>query len=237
MQFNHFKQKVGDDVPEWRPRKPPVRQTLRGRFCTLSPLDVMKHGKALYEAYSLTPDDRDWTYLFSDKPTNRVSFANNLNVMAHSDDPLYFAVIDNATRKAAGTVAFVRIEPVYGVQEIGSVIWSPLLRRRAAGTEAIYLMLAHTFDTLGYRRCEWRCDSLNEASKTAAVRFGFTYEGTFRQAVVYKGRNRDTDWFAIIDSEWPALRRAYRWWLSPDNFDRHGKQIRPLRDFMIARSA
>jgi len=140
-------------------------------------------------------------------------------------------VIDQANGRAVGTCAFLRIDPANGAAELGTINWSPLMKRSALGSEAIFLMLRHLFDDLGYRRCEWKCDSLNLPSRQAAERFGFRYEGTFRQAVVVKGRTRDTDWLSIIDGEWPALRLAFAAWLSPDNIGDDGRQERRLQAF------
>jgi len=140
-------------------------------------------------------------------------------------------VIDQANGRAVGTCAFLRIDPANGAAELGTINWSPLMKRSALGSEAIFLMLRHLFDDLGYRRCEWKCDSLNLPSRQAAERLGFRYEGTFRQAVVVKGRTRDTDWLSIIDGEWPALRSAFAAWLSPDNIGDDGRQERRLQAF------
>lgn len=140
-------------------------------------------------------------------------------------------VIDRANGRAVGTCAFLRIDPANGVAELGTINWSPLMKRSVLGSEAIFLMLRHLFDDLGYRRCEWKCDSLNLPSRQAAERLGFRYEGTFRQAVVVKGRTRDTDWLSIVDGEWPARRAAFAAWLSPDNIGDDGRQARQLQAF------
>lgn len=142
-------------------------------------------------------------------------------------------VVDQANGRAVGTCAFLRIDPANGVAELGTINWSPLMRRSALGSEAIFLMLRHLFDDLGYRRCEWKCDSLNLPSRQAAERLGFRYEGTFRQAVVVKGRTRDTDWLSIIDAEWPARHAAFAAWLSPDNIGGDGRQKRRLQAFQL----
>jgi RimJ/RimL family protein N-acetyltransferase len=146
------------------------------------------------------------------------------------DDPLFHAVIDKRTNKAVGFATFMRIDPVMGVIEVGNINFSPALQRTPAATEAMFLMMQRVFNELGYRRYEWKCDNLNAPSHKAAKRLGFTYEGLFRQALVYKGRNRDTAWFSIIDSEWPALEKAFNAWLSEDNFDESGNQVRKLEN-------
>ena len=142
--------------------------------------------------------------------------------MAQSADPLQFAVVDAATERASGTLSLMRIDPAHGVIEVGNVNFSPALQRTTASTEAQYLLMRHVFDDLGYRRYEWKCDSLNARSRVAAERLGFSFEGIFRQAVVYKGRSRDTAWYSVIDSEWPAVRRGFERWLHPDNMEPDG---------------
>jgi len=144
------------------------------------------------------------------------------------DDPLFYTVIDAETNKVVGIAAFLRIDPKNGVIEVGHIHFSPLLQKRRAATEAIFLLMQRVFDELGYRRFEWKCDALNAPSRAAALRFGFQFEGIFRQAIVYKGRNRDTAWFAIIDADWPRLKQAYTHWLNPANFDERGQQLRSL---------
>jgi RimJ/RimL family protein N-acetyltransferase len=149
-------------------------------------------------------------------------------VACRGDDPLVHAIIDKASGEAVGTAALMRIEPEAGVIEIGSITYSPRLQRRPAGTEAMYLMMRRVFDEIGYRRYEWKCNALNAPSRAAALRYGFRYEGLFRQATITRGRNRDTTWFSVIDSEWPALRAAFERWLDPANFDAAGRQRHSL---------
>ena len=146
-----------------------------------------------------------------------------------SDDPLFHAIVDTATGKAVGIATYMRIDPRHGVIEVGNLNFSPLLQRKPAATEAIYLMMKRVFE-MGYRRYEWKCDSLNAPSRAAAQRLGFSYEGIFRQASVYKGRSRDTAWYAMIDKEWPELDRAFRRWLDPKNVDAQGRQRERLSD-------
>ncbi len=232
LHLNQFNQEIGASLEAWTPRPLPARATLNGSFCTLEPINPRLHAEALWSAYRNAEDDRDWTYLPSSRPENRPAFDRYLETLDASTDPLHFAVIDTKTNKAVGSAALMRIDPKNGVLEIGHINWSPLLRRQRTGTEAIYRLLEHAFDHLGYRRCEWKCDSLNEPSRKAAARYGFRHEGIFRQAVVYKGRNRDTAWYSIIDSEWPVLRTAFQSWLAVDNFDENGHQKRKLEEFM-----
>ena len=201
---------------------------MEGRFCRVEPLDP-RHAEALFHAYHLAPDDRDWTYLpAEERPIDLTAFRAQLAAYAASNDPLHFAVIDKVTSLAVGTCAYLRITPDHGVIEIGYIAWSPLLQRRPASTEAMYLLMRRAFDELGYRRYEWKCDSLNAPSRTAAERYGFTFEGIFRQAMITKGRNRDTAWFSITSAEWPLIRRAFEAWLAPENFDAGGRQRQSL---------
>lgn len=223
---------VGDPVPGWSPRSAPPRTRREGRFCALEPLSAEKHAADLYAANALDTEGRNWTYLsvgpFADFETYRAWLAR----MEAGRDPLFMAIVDAKTGKAVGVAAFMRIDPANGVIEVGHLNFSPLLQKRPAATEAMFLMMGRVFDELAYRRYEWKCDSLNAASRKAAARLGFLYEGTFRQAVVYKGRNRDTAWFAMTDKDWPALKAGYLRWLAPDNFDAAGGQKRSLQDCM-----
>jgi RimJ/RimL family protein N-acetyltransferase len=201
-----------------------------GRYCRLEPVSVTRHEADLFAAYMEAPDDRDWTYLFWERPERREEFHSYLTKLETSDDPLHFAILETRTGKAVGTAALMRIEPAHGVIEVGSITFSPRLKQTPAATESMYLLMRRAFDELGYRRYEWKCDSLNAPSRAAAERYGFTFEGIFRKAIVYKGRNRDTAWYSITDAEWPRLRAAFEAWLDPTNFD-EGLQKRRLSDF------
>lgn len=201
-----------------------------GRYCRLEPLDVERHAVELFEAYMDAPDERDWTYVKRRRPTSLEEFRRELTMLAASPDPLNFAVVDRASAEAVGTITLMRIDPPHGGIEVGGVIYSPRMQRKAAGTEAIYLLGCRVFDELGYRRFEWKCDSLNARSMAAARRYGFQFEGIFRQAIVYHGRNRDTAWFSMLDSEWPRVRAGFERWLDPDNFDEQGRQRRSLAE-------
>jgi RimJ/RimL family protein N-acetyltransferase len=214
---------------DWQPRPRPGRTPLDGRYCRLEPLDSARHGDELFAA-SMAPGAEDrFRYLF-ETPQDRAGFGAWLARVAASEDPLYFAVIDRASGRAEGRQALMRIVPEYGVIEIGSILWGPAIARTRVATEALFLCARHAFDDLGYRRFEWKCNARNEPSKRAARRFGFVYEGTFRQHMVTKGENRDTAWFSIIDAEWPPLRRAFERWLAPANFDGEGRQRTRLED-------
>ena len=220
-----------NDLKNWQPRPRPGRVTLEGRYCRLEPLDPAKHGDAMFDA-SMGPDaERLFRYLF-DSPQDRASYEGWLERSARSEDPLFFAVIDRATGRAEGRQTLMRITPEHGVIEIGNILWGPRIARTRVATEAFFLHARYIFEELGYRRFEWKCNNANEPSRRAAARFGFTFEGVFRQAMVVKGRNRDTAWFSILDDEWPRLAAAYDRWLAPGNFDEEGVQRSGLASFM-----
>jgi RimJ/RimL family protein N-acetyltransferase len=207
----------------------PPRTPIAGHYCRIEPLES-GHARALYDADAEDTGHRNWTYLSVEPPSDADSYQRWIASLARSLDPLFFAVIGESGR-AEGLVNYMRITPAHGVVEIGHVHFSPRLQRTRAGTEAIFLMMRRVFDELGYRRCEWNCDSRNEPSRAAALRYGFSFEGTFRQAMVVKGRNRDSAWFSVIDGEWPRIRGATESWLAPDNFDASGRQRRRLAEF------
>ena len=225
MPVNAHGQPVGAAVPGWHPRQQPTRTPLQGRFCRLEPLDPA-HADDLFAAYCEAPDGRDWTYLPVEQFEDRAAYRAFVAGQARSSDPLHFAILVDG--KAVGAAALMRIEPASGVVEVGHIAFSPRLQRTPAGTEALFLLMRRVFDELGYRRLEWKCDSLNEPSRRAALRYGFSYEGLFRQAIVTKGRNRDTAWFSMLDTEWPRLRTSFEAWLSAGNFDAQGAQKRSL---------
>jgi RimJ/RimL family protein N-acetyltransferase len=214
---------------DWQPRPRPARVTLEGQFCRLEPLDPARHGDQLFAA-SMAPGAEDRLRFLFESPQDRAAFEGWLARAAASDDPLFFAVIDRSSQRCEGRQAFLRITPEHGVIEIGSILWGPAIARTRVATESLFLSAQYAFDELGYRRFEWKCNARNEPSIRAARRFGFTYEGTFRQHMVVKGLSRDTAWFAVTDGEWPAIRRAFERWLAPDNFDQHGRQHARLED-------
>lgn len=215
------------DLTEWKGVPVPGRETLAGRYVRLEPLNVVAHGEALYGAAVADGADDRFRYLPERPPAGRLEFDGWLRRAAASTDPLFFAVVDQATGRAEGRQALMRIDAGNGVIEIGHILWGPRLARTRGATEALFLVADHVF-ALGYRRFEWKCNDQNAPSKRAAERFGFTSEGVFRQHLVVKGLNRDTAWFSIIDAEWPRLRDAYLAWLAPDNFDADGVQGTPL---------
>lgn len=225
---NQYGQPVGPAVDGWSERPRPQQLATVGRYCRLEPVDVERHAADLFAAYMNAPDGRDWTYLFSERPESPALFGEYLAKLAASRDPLHYAIVDAHMGKPVGTAALMRIDPIHGVIEVGNIAFSPLMKRTRVGTEAMYLLMRQVFDVLGYRRYEWKCDCLNAASRSAAERYGFTFEGIFRRAVVYKGRNRDTAWYSIIAEEWPRMRMAFETWLEPQNFDERGQQKRSL---------
>ena len=228
MSTNAYGQPIGPSVAGWSVRERPSRAPMVGRYCRLEPVDAERHAADLFDAYAEAPDDRDWTYLFADRPKDAPACHTYVETLAASTDPLHFAIIESANGQAVGTAALMRIEPAHGVIEVGAIAYSPLLKHTRAGTDAMYVMMRRAFDELGYRRYEWKCDTLNAPSHAAARRYGFTFEGIFRQAIVYKGRSRDTAWYSITDLEWPRVRAGLEAWLAPDNFDSTGAQRRSL---------
>jgi RimJ/RimL family protein N-acetyltransferase len=220
---DEFGQPIGAAVTGWTSRAQPARTAIAGRYCRVEAVDL-RHAEDLYEAYRSAPDGRDWTYMSVGPFASLAAYREQMTRMMASADPLHYAIIDLASGKAVGTLALMRIDPANGVIEIGFVAYSPKVQRTPMGTEAQYLLMRHAFDDLGYRRYEWKCDHLNAPSRRAALRYGFQFEGIFRQAVIYKGRSRDTAWFAIIDSEWPRIKHGFEQWLAPANFDTAGQQ-------------
>ena len=224
---NSFGQPIGDAVLDWRSALIPSRATLVGQRCELEPLDLAKHGDALFEANE-RGDGSNWTYLFADPPKTREAYLQYMQASFTGNDLFCYAILDKASARAVGVASYMRIVPEHGCIEVGHINFSPALQRTPIATEAMYLMMKNVFDT-GYRRYEWKCDSLNAPSRAAAQRLGFSFEGVFRKAIVYKGRSRDTASYAITDDEWPAVRGAFEQWLAPENFDAHGAQRVQLR--------
>jgi RimJ/RimL family protein N-acetyltransferase len=206
----------------------PARRVLDGRYARLEPL-AAAHAPALFEASSGPGADARFAYLFDLPPAAPADLAAWIARMAAGDDPLFSAVIDKTSGRAAGRQALMRITPEHGVIEIGHILWGPAIARTRVATEALYLAACHVFEDLGYRRFEWKCHNENEKSKAAALRFGFSFEGVFRQHMWGKGASRDTAWFSMLDSEWPGYKREYERWLAPSNFDAAGGQLSRLR--------
>ena len=214
---------VGFSLPDWKPPDPPSRQPMVGRTCRLEVLDPERHAGDLYLANAEDRENRIWVYLPYGPFASEAAYRKWADEVCAVNDPIFFAIVDAQTDKPTGVASYLRITPASGSIEVGHINYSPRLQRTPAATEAMYLMMKRVFEA-GYRRYEWKCDALNARSRAAALRLGFSYEGVFRQATVYKGRNRDTAWYAMIDSEWPALEAAYTRWLDPLNFDSDGRQ-------------
>ncbi len=206
----------------------PERVTREGRYVTVAPLNAAVHGRSLWEKSSGAANDALWEYLFDGPYPDFASFETDMERKASSTDPLFFALVDRASGEAVGRASFMRIEPKHRVIEVGSILFTPALQRTRGATEAMYLMARYVFEELGYRRYEWKCNAENEPSRRAALRLGFTFEGIFRQHMIVKGKSRDTAWFAMLDSEWPARKAAFERWLDPENFDAAGRQKRAL---------
>jgi RimJ/RimL family protein N-acetyltransferase len=227
---NHLGQPIGAPLPGWSARQLPPRTPMRGRLCRLDPVDADRHARALHEAYSADVEGRNWTYLPYGPFESAEAYTLAIESVQGRDDPMPFAIVDLASEQPVGMASYLNIVPAMGSMEVGAILYSPALQRNPAATEAMYLMMRRVFDELAYRRYEWKCDSLNAASRRAAERLGFRFEGIFRQAWVVKGRNRDTAWYSVIDSDWPALRSAFERWLHPSNFDAQGRQRARLED-------
>jgi RimJ/RimL family protein N-acetyltransferase len=217
---------------------PDATTALRGDHVVLEPLDPARHGDALFAAGHDRADPVLWKYLpYGPFHGDRAAFDAHLAAQAGSIDPRFYAVVARASGRAAGVVSYLRIEPEHGVVEIGHIWFGAPLQRTPGATETVALLARHAFDVLGHRRLEWKCDAANARSQAAARRFGFTYEGTFRQHQVVKGRNRDSAWFSILDTEWPAVRAGFDAWLAPGNFAADGTQrasLAALRGTVVA---
>jgi RimJ/RimL family protein N-acetyltransferase len=225
---NDLGQPIGAAVAGWTARPRPPRTAMTGRYARVEPLDPARHAADIHNANLADREARMWTYLAYGPFASLEVYTAWMRATCLGDDPLFHAIVDQASGRALGVASYLRIEPAVGVIEVGHIAMSPALQKSRVATEASYLMMARAFDELGYRRYEWKCDALNAPSMRAARRLGFVYEGTFRQATIYKGRNRDTAWFSIIDQDWPRQKAAFERWLAPANFDEAGRQRMPL---------
>lgn len=221
----------GAELAGWTPRPHPQRTVMEGRVARLEPFEPDEHAAGLHAAYSEDVEGVLWAYRAEGPFPDAAAFRAYAERAMCGDDPLFHVIRSRATGEILGAAAFMRITPAHGVIEVGTVSFSPRLRRSTIATEAMYLMARRAFDELGYRRYEWKCDARNLASRAAAARLGFRFEGTFRQHMVQRGRNRDTCWFSIIDTEWPAVKAAFEAWLDPSNFDGENRQIASLASF------
>lgn len=210
----------------WKPAQLPRPVTLRGRYVTLEPLDAARHSADLWEG--LRGHDALWRWMAQGPYPDATAMMNGEDQWRTANSAVLLAIVAGKTGRAAGWASYMRIEPAHGVIEVGNVMFSPILQQTREATEAMYLMARHVFEDLGYRRYEWKCNAENEPSRRAALRLGFAFEGIFRQHMVVKGRNRDTAWFAMLDRDWPARKRAFEEWLEPGNFDGEGRQRQSL---------
>jgi RimJ/RimL family protein N-acetyltransferase len=207
-----------------RPAKRPEPTTLTGQTVTVVPVDADAHSQTLYEQTHGTGCEQLWRYMSEGPFPNANAFHARLAQKRQSQDPIFFTILENAGSKPVGLAAYLRIEPAHRCIEVGSIVYAPSLQRTVGATEAMYLMARYVFEELAYRRYEWKCNALNEPSRRAALRLGFQFEGVFRQHMIVKGRNRDTAWFSMLDSEWPKRRSSFERWLAPSNFDASGQQ-------------
>ena len=217
--------------PQWKPARPLSRAALEGELVRLEPVDVARHAGQLFAAQSSAPEL--WAYLPYGPFESETAFRVWLTERAATSDPLFYAIIERISGRALGMASFLRVEQGHGVIEVGHIWYSPALQRTRLATDAMYVMARHVFDDLGYRRYEWKCNALNEPSRRAALRLGFTFEGVFRQHMVIKGENRDTAWYSMLDGEWPAAKAAFEAWLRPENFDAEGSQLRSLAELRV----
>lgn len=229
--LNALGQPVGEPLDGWQPPPRPTTTLLEGTWARLERLDPDRHARALHDANALDRDGRNWTYLPVGPFAAFADYDQWLRGVAAGSDPYFFTVVDRATAAPVGVASYLRIDPAGGSIEVGHINFSPLAQRTSLASEAMFLMMQHAF-ALGYRRYEWKCDALNAPSRLAADRLGFTFEGVFRQATVYKGRNRNTAWYSILDREFPAIERAFLEWLAPGNRDADGRQTRRLANLI-----
>lgn len=227
---NQYGQPIGSPT-RFTPAPFPKSIFIQGEYCSLVPVQASQHAEYLFEIYT---QEQDWTYLFYGPYKNYKDFYKYIEMMETNMDPYYLTILDKKTNKPLGTFSLLRIRPEFGVIEIGHIVFSPLLKRTIIATEAHFLLMKYVFDTLQYRRYEWKCDSLNTPSRKSAERLGFTFEGLFRKDIIYRERNRDTAWFSIIDTEWSSLKTSFENWLSKNNFSESGIQKRRLQDFRQA---
>lgn len=224
METNNLGQPLDVEVPGWTARPTPPETTMEGRLCRVERLDPARHGPSLWETNELDKKDQRWTYLGYGPFANQADYHAWLDDVAPGNDPMFHAIVDQQTDQALGVASYLRLDPANGAMEVGHLNYSPALQGDPRATEAMFLMMRRAFDELGYRRYEWKCNALNAASRQAAIRLGFQFEGIFRQAGVSKGRNRDTAWYGMTDGDWARLQPVYERWLAPENFDAEGQQ-------------
>jgi len=228
--MNEYGQPVGQSMPDWKPRDMPSVKEFQGQYCRLEYLDIAKHGDDLFREYEKTGES-NWTYLPYGPFRDRKDFDDYLSGQVGRQDPFHYAIIDQISGRALGSFALLRIDRMNGGLELGHVVFYKTMKQTRIATEAQFLLLSYVFGNLKYRRCEWRCDAHNAPSRAAALRLGFQFEALFRNAAVFRNRQRDTAWFSIICEDWPEIKNAFISWLVPDNFDEEAQQIRKLSEF------
>jgi len=214
---------IGPEVPA-HPARRPSRRVLTGRFVRLEPLDPERHAASLWQETHGPEQAQRWQYLFEAPFPDERAFREHLARKAASEDPFFFAIVEQKSGQAVGYETLMRIEPAHRCIEVGNIVYGRSLQRTPGATEAQFLLMRYVFEELGYRRYEWKCNALNAPSRRAALRFGFAFEGIFRQHMIVRGRNRDTAWYSILDGDWPSANEAFRRWLAPENFDSSGHQ-------------
>ena len=231
---NRLGQPIGFPLQDWQTCPHPRGAVMQGRFCRLQPLEPERDAADLFAAFERDTDRRNWTYLPYGPFLSEIALRDWLVADCRGDDPVFLTVLDRQTGRAVGMASYLRIQPTVGVIEVGHIHFSPLMQGTPISTEAMYLMMRAVFDDWGYRRYEWKCDALNAPSRRAAERLGFMFEGIFRQATIYKGRNRDTAWYSLLDREWPTAKAVFEAWLRRGNFDADGRQLESLSARMPA---
>jgi len=229
MPKNDFGQEVGETIEGYKTPLLPLKTSIKGKFCTLEKMSANHFDDLYNNVYGPGSPDKQWTYLPIEKFTNKQDFEVYLARLITAKDPYFWVIVDNESAEALGCFSLMRINTEQSSIEVGYVMYSEKLKQTRSATEAQFLLAQYVFEELGYRRYEWKCDDLNTPSRKAALRLGFQYEGTFRQALVYKGRNRDTAWFSMLDREWPRVKESFERWLKESNFDEYGNQIAPLK--------
>jgi RimJ/RimL family protein N-acetyltransferase len=227
---NQFNQSLGFLVEHWATRERPTKVIMHGRYCTLEKLDLNQHAAVLFQALSTNNQGESWTYLPYGPFNTLDEFIRWARETIADKETILYAIVDPKTKGPIDICAYLRINPEHGVVEVGHLHYSALLKQTPAATETMFLMMHYALEELKYRRYEWKCNALNEPSKQSALRLGFQFEGTFRQSNVFKNRNRDTAWFSIVDSEWPAIKARFERWLDTNNFDQHGHQKTCLQE-------
>lgn len=222
------------DVVDWQPKARPGLIALEGRYVSLEPFDAALHGDGLFRAVGGKENAELWRYIPLGPFAEKSTLCDAMVHAARQQGWQTLVICGRDDREVLGMASYMRIREAHGSAEVGCVVFGHALQRTRGATEAIALMARHVFDDLGYRRFEWKCNAANEASKRAALRFGYSFEGIFRNDMVMKGKNRDTAWYSIIDSEWPDIRAAYQFWLMPENFDEHGQQKARLEAYRSA---